>query len=123
MKVFSKFIFKYVSILMMLGGFSTVFAEDAEIVDPTAPPTLPLAAAAHVGTVAQNLQVQAIFIGENRKEVVVNGQKLTLGSRIQGNKVIAIQPHQILLEKNGHTRALAILPSVKRPAKKVGNNK
>ncbi len=81
--------------------------------DPTTlvDPTLPLGYNAK-GKQQSSLKLQAIFLGDNRKEAIVNGVSVKEGDRLQGKRIVKIKNDAIVIEKNGGFRTLVLRPSI-----------
>ncbi len=74
-------------------------------------PTLPLGYSGK-GKQQSALKLQAIFLGDNRKEAIVNGVSVREGDRLQGKRIVKIKHDAIVIEKNGSFRTLALRPSI-----------
>lgn len=86
-----------------------------ELVDPTRP-------VAFVGPVgrpketANQPKLQAIYLGENRREAVINGRTVKVGDVVDQVKILAIAPGRVRYIKNGKEGELVLLPRVLQPA-------
>lgn len=84
-------------------------------VDPTRPPAdlLPVA-----GTAAPAaLQLQAILRGAQGSRAVIDGQTLRVGQEHGGVRVLAIQPHAVLIERQGQRELLRLVEPVIKPSR------
>lgn len=85
--MYSKIIF--ICVFLTLWLYNGVL--HAEMRDPTKPSTLTEEA-------ASPWQLSAIFISEERRVAIINGQTVTLGEDVEGEKVIAIESDSVILE-------------------------
>jgi len=103
-------LFIFIMMLAGLAGNASVRADDAidRLPDPTRPS---LANEAGDGSaIRQGLQLQSTMISTRRRIAVINGQRLTIGDRIQGASVTEIQPFQVTLQRAGRDIQLRLLP-------------
>ena len=56
------------------------------------------------------LMLQSTLLAPERQFAVINGQKLTVGERIHGAQIVAIGPHEVILNRSGTRSALRMVP-------------
>jgi len=103
-------LFIVIMLLAGLAGNASARADDAidSLPDPTRPS---LSNEAGSGSVSrQGLQLQSTMISTRSRIAVINGQRLTIGDRIQGASVTEIQPFQVTLQRAGRDIQLRLLP-------------
>ncbi len=71
-------------------------------------PTRPYKPAAVRKAIQPSFVVNAIFVSSRRQVAVVNGQRVTVGDRIDGAVVTDIEKHQITLEMDGQAFTAAM---------------
>ncbi len=96
-----------------LEGKSMLVVEQKALVNSAAlvDPTLPLGYSTK-GQQQSALKLQAIFLGGNRKEAIVNGVSVKEGDSLQGKRIVKIKHDAIVIEKNGGLRTLVLRPSI-----------
>lgn len=60
------------------------------------------------------LELQSTLVSGGRRTAVINGRLRTVGSRIDGARVIDIQPGRVLVRLNGRDVTLHLIPSRER---------
>ena len=81
--------------------------------DPMRPPEPPRSGAAERRAA---LRLTSVVFGRERRVAVINGERVTIGSRVGGAKVVAISPSQVTLQR-GEKRFTLSLPDL--PIKQV----
>jgi hypothetical protein len=62
----------------------------------------------------RNSKITAVMITKNQKNVIINGETLTVGDEVNDKKIIAITIHGITLEnQNGTTEIIPVISEVK----------
>ena len=56
------------------------------------------------------LVLESTLLSPERQFAVINGQKLTVGERIHGAQIVAIGPHEVILNRSGTRSALRMVP-------------
>lgn len=82
-----------------------------DVLDNLPDPTRP-SGAADSGAVPtqQGFVLQGTTVSARQRVAVINGQRLTVGERINGATVVAIQPFQVTLQRAGRDITLRLLP-------------
>lgn len=104
--------------VLILGGFLAVLMPAdrggaASLPDPTRPPQRFIAPVASGSVVPKNWQLGSILIAPQRRVAVINGRPLSVGDRVSGAKVVAIESDQVRLRRGSRDFVLELLP--KRP--------
>lgn len=81
---------------------------DADFRDPTRPWQAPV----YGDVAAPRFELNAIFSSSRRHIAIVNGQRVTVGSEVDGATVTAISKHAVTLEIDGAERTLAVRGAV-----------
>jgi MSHA biogenesis protein MshK len=84
------------------------------LVDPTRPVAF-VAPAGGLREGERKLQLQAIYVGEMRREAVINGRTVRVGDTLEQAKILAIGPGRVSYSKNGNEGELVLLPRVLQP--------
>ena len=98
-------------IIAGLVASTPLWADDLldSLVDPTRPsshgPTTS-------GLSRGGLVLQSTLVSPERRVAVISGQPLSIGGRIGGAEVVAIQPFQVILSRSGKQSALRMLPKL-----------
>ena len=58
--------------------------------------------------VQAGLTVQSILVAGNRRSAVINGQLLTVGSRIDNSRIIGIMHDAVIISQNGQRKVLRL---------------
>jgi MSHA biogenesis protein MshK len=100
-------------------GASAASAESG-LVDPTRP-------ALGVGAVSAPadggaLTLQSTLISPRRRVAVINGRSYTVGERVDGARILAIEPYAVRLDTAQGGRTLRLLPRVKKTGSRVENS-
>ncbi len=74
-------------------------------------PTQPLGYNASVKR-KPSLKLQAIFLGANRKEAIVNGQSVKEGDTVLGKRIVKIKQKEIVVENSSGRFTLVLRPSI-----------
>lgn len=85
-------------------------------VDPTRPPADLLPAAGAAAAPAA-LQLQAILRSAQGSRAVIDGQTLRVGQEHGGVRILAIQPHAVLIERQGQRELLRLVEPVIKPSR------
>jgi len=89
-------------------------AHAAPFADPTQPPAPRDQGDA---TAAAGPRLESILIAPDRRLAVVDGQQVTVGTRIAGGEVIRITDSEIVVRGAEGERALKMFPNLAAPAK------
>ena len=54
------------------------------------------------------LTLQSILVAGNRRSAVINGQLLTIGSRIDNSRIIGIMHDAVIISQNGRRKVLRL---------------
>lgn len=85
-------------------------------VDPTRPPA-DLAPTADTTAGPAALRLQAILRGGQGSRAVIDGQTLRVGQEHGGMRILAIQPHAVLIERQGQRELLRLVEPVIKPSR------
>lgn len=85
-------------------------------VDPTRPPA-DLLPAVDATAAPAALQLQAILRGAQGSRAVIDGQTLRVGQEHGGVRILAIQPHAVLIERQGQRELLRLVEPVIKPSR------
>lgn len=85
-------------------------------VDPTRPPA-DLLPAVDATAAPAALQLQAILLGAQGSRAVIDGQTLRVGQEHGGVRILAIQPHAVLIERQGQRELLRLVEPVIKPSR------
>jgi hypothetical protein len=85
-----------------------------ELVDPTRPVAF-VDALNRADEQERKLNLQAIYYGENRREAVINGRTVKVGSVVDQVRILAISPGRVRYIKNGTEGELVLFPQVLQP--------
>lgn len=96
------------AVLMPVGRGSA-----ASLSDPTRPPQRFFAPLASGPVVQKSWQLGSILIAPQRRVAVINGRPLSVGDRVSGAKVVAIESDRVRLQQGSREFVLDLLP--KRP--------
>ncbi len=55
------------------------------------------------------LQLSSVVIGRDRRLAVINGERVTEGSRVAGASVVSITPSRVILRRGGKLVTLSLL--------------
>jgi len=90
----------------------------AKFHDPTCPPGM---SQPYNGTTKGDLQIKSIMITPNEKTVIIGDRHLTIGDRIMGARIIAINQNTVTLQgTNGKFTIAMFHPIVKNEVTKNG---
>ena len=106
-----------VAAALALMGAAHVSAE--AINDPMQPPGREMAGRGKAGTpaAATRYRLDSVIIAPNRRQAIINGQRLSLGESIGGSRLIDVQATQVTLLVGGKSHVLTLLPlSIKMPS-------
>lgn len=102
-----------VTVFVLAGMLAMLVPADrgntASLSDPTRPPQRFVEPAASGDALSKGLQLGAILIAPQRRVAVINGRPLSAGDRINGAKVVAIEPGQVRLQRGGRGFVLKLL--------------
>ncbi len=92
-------------------------AQASELKDPTRPPAEQLRQQGPaVGEISYRLE--SVLAGADRKLAIINGKRVAEGGRIDGARVLRIEPGSVLISSQGEQRRLVIKsPQVKKRLK------
>lgn len=85
----------------------------ASLPDPTRPPQRFISPAAPGSAVPKSWQLGSILIAPQRRVAVINGRPVSVGDRVNGAKVVAIESNQVRLQRGSREFVVNLLP--KRP--------
>lgn len=85
----------------------------APLPDPTRPPQRFVEPLASGADAEKNWQLGSILISPQRRVAVINGQPLSVGDRVDGAQVLAVEPGQVRLRRGSREFVLKLLS--KRP--------
>ena len=81
----------------------------APFADPTQPPVIRNAGEAGL---AAGPRIESILIAPDRRVAVINGQQVTIGSRVGTAAVVAISETEVVLRGAGGEQRLKLFPEV-----------
>lgn len=84
--------------------------------DPTQPPASLRGSSAEVNSSAP-LQLQAIVRGAKSSRALIDGMSLRVGDELAGLRVLAINPHSVLIERQGQRQLLRLAEPVLQPSR------
>jgi hypothetical protein len=88
----------------------------AGLPDPTRPALPDVQEAAEWAAATSGPRLTMVHIGANRRMAVIDGQEVTVGSRINDMRVVRISEEGVVLKGPAGTEVLKLLPEVeKRP--------
>lgn len=105
---------RQVKVLLIAGLFGLLVpagrVDAASLPDPTRPPQRFIAPAASSPVVTDSWQLGSILIAPQRRVAVINGRPLSVGDKVGGAKVVAIEPGQVRLKRGSRVIMLDLLP-------------
>jgi len=102
--------FKIIGFLIGLGLATFAYAN---LHDPTCPPGM---TQPYNGSTRGDLQIKSIMITANEKTVIIGGRHLTIGDKIMGAKIVAIDQDTVTLQGTSGKFTIALFhPIVKTP--------
>lgn len=78
----------------------------AEMRDPTQPPAIPISVTQETPQYEGDYKLQSILIGPMRKLAMINGELVSVGSKIQNARVVAINKNYVVLLIGGRQMTL-----------------
>ncbi len=94
-------------LIYLLAG--PAWADDLDgLMDPSRPSSR--GAQGDEGISRGGLMLQSTLLAPERQFAVINGQKLTVGEHIHGAKIVAIGPHEVILNRSGTRSVLRMVP-------------
>ncbi|KPJ68030.1 MAG: hypothetical protein AMJ43_01035 [Coxiella sp. DG_40] len=107
-------------LLLLFCVFLVPFAY-ADMRDPTCPPGMN---SSYAETFASDLQIKSIIILPHKRSVVIGDRHLTIGDKIMGASIVAIDKDTVTLQgKNGRFTIAMFHPIVKNFISKKGETK
>lgn len=91
----------FLSVLAAVAGAASA----AEFRDPTAPYHVPGGSVASTGPV-----LQSTVVSETRRTALISGRYYNVGDRLGNSVIREIRPYQVVLESNGRTTYLRLVP-------------
>lgn len=85
--------------------------------DPTQPPRALAPAIGITGDAQVPLRLQAIVRTPHAAQAVINGQSLRVGERVDGARVVAINPRSVLIERQGRRELLKLVAPLITPSR------
>ncbi|NIR58006.1 MAG: general secretion pathway protein GspB [Gammaproteobacteria bacterium] len=87
----------------------------ADLTDPTRPPTP--SRAPNETAPAQSFHLSSTLIAPGRRVAVINGERVGVGERVDGARVLAIENGRVQLRYRGERRSLSLAAGdIKQPA-------
>lgn len=81
----------------------------AQLDDPTRPPGYRLSIPGGVKSREQTFSLSSVYISAARRAAVINGKTVKKGSIINGARVIAIEPSEVKLKRDGKVISVRLL--------------
>lgn len=105
-------------VLVLAGAQRVARAQEASLIDPTAPPASALSARADATSSRDSLpRVQSIVFSRSRRVAVIDGVLVEEGDLVAGSVVSAIRPSEVRLRgPHGDVRLPLRLTTAKQPA-------
>jgi hypothetical protein len=104
--------YKIIGILILFGLATFAYAA---LHDPTCPPGM---TQPHNGSARGDLQIQSIIITAHKKTVIIGDRHLTIGDKIMGAKIVAIDQDTVTLQGQSGKFTIALFhPIIKTPVK------
>lgn len=103
-------LFRLILCVSILSVSASVFGNEkiaARLKDPTQPLGYKASAKRK-----PSLKLQAIFLGGNRKEAIVNGQSVKEGDTVFGKRIVKIKQKEIVVENSSGRFTLVLRPSI-----------
>ena len=112
----------------VLGMAAQIHAEShGRLIDPTRPQGWRASEKASTQPEGQSLEalkLQGTYSLEGERSAIISGQRVTVGDRVSGAEVIAINKDRVMLRVAGETVGLAsLIPEVKSPVNPEGDGK
>ena len=85
--------------------------------DPTRPPSgfnLALSAARPAESVPAPLVLESVLIHPDARSAIISGERLTLGQKIRGLRLVRIGETEVVLLDGGERRTLKLYPGVQK---------
>lgn len=103
-----------ISILMMVSGFTYA------ITDPMQPPNMRGDSVKHITkSKTAKWRLTSVLIGQKRRLATINGKILSIGEKINGAKLIDIQPSVITLNVENRNIIIKLLPTIVKRQRRV----
>ena len=104
----SRYSMVIISAVLLLGPLQT---DGAELLrDPTRPYSVP----PFVPSRATTFNVSAIFVSQQRRIAIVNGQRVTVGDHVDGATVLEILRDRLRLNLHGKAVTTRLLPGLRK---------
>jgi MSHA biogenesis protein MshK len=95
--------------LLLIALLTTALAVQADPTRPPSPAEIRAWQAGHAGeTPRTDWNLQSILISENRRVAIINGRRYQAGDEIRQARIIAIEPGEVVLERDGERFSLTI---------------
>ncbi len=109
-------VYQGVKILMVFGCLMTVFCRPAmaqeQLIDPTRPGTYRAPAQTALGTkAAPRWVLSSTLIAPARRLATINGKTVSIGARVAGAKVIAIESTHVALKEADKEIIIKLIPN------------
>lgn len=99
-------------VVLLLAGV----ARAAPFADPTQPPAA--RDASNAGGTPGGPRIESILIAPDRRLAVIDGQQVTIGSRVGSGSVVRITETQVVVRDGEGEQTLKLFPELATPAKK-----
>jgi MSHA biogenesis protein MshK len=109
----------FLVLLAGLGLGSQAVQAQSGLADPTRPATGGAPALAPVDEGA--FALQSTLISPARRVAVINGRSYTVGDRVNGARILAIEPYAVQLDEADGRRTLRLLPRIKNKGTRAEN--
>jgi len=101
-------------LLLIMFATAVLPAGAAPFADPTRPPVVDDAPGGSGGIAGP--RVESILIAPDRRLAVVNGEQVTLGSKVAGGAVVRITETEVVVRGADGEQTLRLFPETRRPS-------
>lgn len=117
--------FLQLHLAFLLSAFAAA-AHAQALLDPTRPPSgfnLAVSGVNPAVVAVAPLVLESVLIHPDVRSAIISGERLTLGQKIRGLRLIRIGETEVVLLEGGERRTLKLYPGVqKKPAAAVGRS-
>jgi MSHA biogenesis protein MshK len=99
-------------VTMLAASLLAAVAHAAPFADPTQPPMV----SDSTGTASGGTRIESILIAPDRRVAVINGQQVTIGSRIGSGTVVRITETEVVVRGAEGEQTLKLFPELTRSA-------
>lgn len=90
--------------MVLAGPVSAALVDGESLRDPTLPPGK--MATTGKGAAVQSYRLSSVLVADDRRQAIVNGKTVRVGSGVDGARVIAIDADRVVLSVAGKSRVL-----------------